>query len=152
MSSADIATAPESQTTPALSSIGSEGFHEFIRYGVASLVALTADIGSLWLLTDIFGFSYLLSGALAFTIGLIAIYFLSVYWVFEKRAVGSRTAEFAIFALIGLVGLGFNEAILYVLTSLFGVYYLVSKIASVLVVFSWNFAARKWVLFRTTNA
>lgn len=146
----DIATSPESAVAPGVSTIGSEGVHEFIRYGFASTLALIVDGVLLWLLTESLGFSYLLSGALAFTAGLIVVYFLSVFWVFQKRIVKSTTAEFAIFALIGLVGLGFTEAILYVLTSLFGIYYLVSKIASVIVVFTWNFAARKWILFRTT--
>ena len=144
----DIVTAPESESAPTVSTIGSEGLHEFIRYGFASAAALGVDTGLLWFLTEFAGFSYLLSGAISFTAGLIVIYFLSVFWVFADRVVQSRAAEFAIFALIGLVGLGFNEAILYVFTSFFGVYYLFSKVASVIVVFTWNFAARKWVLFR----
>jgi len=148
----DIATSPESSVAPGVSTIGSEDFHEFIRYGFASAIALFFDAGLLLLLTEYFGLSYLLSGALAFTAGLIVVYFLSVFWVFQKRIVKSTTAEFAIFALIGLVGLGFTEAVLYVLTSLFGIYYLVSKIASVIVVFTWNFAARKWILFRTETS
>lgn len=149
---ADIVTSPETETAPGVSTIGSEGLHEFIRYGFASAAALVLDTGLLWFLTDIAGLSYLLSGALSFTAGLILVYYASVYWVFAKRVVASRTAEFAIFALIGLVGLGFNEAILYLFTGIFGFYYLVSKIASVIVVFSWNFAARKWVLFRSHHA
>lgn len=145
----DIAIAPESASAPGVATMGSEALHEFIRYGVASVIALLTDVGLLWLLTDVFDFSYLLSGAIAFTAGLVVIYFLSIYWVFAERVVQSRAAEFAIFALIGLVGLGFNEAILYLFTSIFGFYYLISKIASVVVVFTWNFAARKYVLFRS---
>jgi len=145
----DIVTAPESAVTPGISSIGSKGLHEFIRYVVASALALLVDAGLLWLLTDFGRVSYLLSGAVSFTAGLTIVYLLSVYWVFEKRAVRSRGAEFLIFAVIGLVGLGLNEVILYVLTSMFGVFYLFSKAASVVVVFSWNFAVRKWILFRS---
>ncbi len=149
MSEPDIVTAPESAITPGVSTIGSEGLHEFIRYVVASAIALLVDAGLLWLLTDIAQISYLLSGAVSFTAGLTIVYLLSVYWVFEARTVRSRGAEFLIFAVIGLVGLGLNEVILYILTSMFGVFYLFSKAASVVVVFSWNFAARKWILFRS---
>lgn len=148
MSDTDIVTTPEAETTPALSTMGSEGLHEFIRYVVASAIALLVDAGLLWLLTDFGQISYLLSGAIAFTAGLTVVYLFSVYWVFEARAVESRSAEFLIFAMIGLVGLGLNEVVLYVLTGTFGLFYLVSKAASVVVVFSWNFAARKWLLFR----
>jgi putative flippase GtrA len=145
----DIATSPEAATAPGVSTLGSEGVHEFIRYFAASLAALAVDVGLLWFLTSVATLPYLLSGAIAFTIGLSVVYVLSVFWVFEARTVRNPVAEFAIFALIGLIGLGFNEAILYLFTAVFGVYYLISKIASVVVVFSWNFAARKWLLFRS---
>lgn len=148
----DLVSAPESQTAPAISTIGSEGVHEFIRYGFASATALSVDAGLIWFMTDFAGIPYLLSGGISFVVGLLVVYFLSVYWVFAKRAVQSRAAEFLIFTIIGLIGLGFNEAILYLGTSIFGFYYLISKIASVIVVFTWNFAARKWLLFRPHHA
>lgn len=148
MQDADIATSPEAAPTSTLSTLGAEGVHEFIRYFVASLIALGIDIGSLWLLTSVFAVPYLLSGALAFVLGLITVYFLSVRWVFSKRMVRNPHLEFALFALIGIIGLALNEAILWVLTGYFGFFYLLSKVASVIVVFSWNFAARKWLLFR----
>lgn len=144
----DIATSPEAETAPALATIGSTGLHEFIRYALASAVALAVDAGTLVLLTSFFGVSYLLSGAIAFVLGLATIYVLSVTWVFDHRALRSPLAEFAAFALIGLVGLALNEAILWLFTSLFGFFYLISKAMSVVVVFSWNFFARKYLLFR----
>lgn len=151
MADPDIVTTPEAETSTAVSTIGSESLHEFIRYFVASAVALAIDIGALWLLTSVFHVPYLVSGALAFTVGLITVYILSVVWVFSARSLRNPAAEFTVFALIGIVGLGLNEMILYALTSLLGWYYLLSKIASVVVVFSWNFAARKWLLFRSSS-
>lgn len=147
----DLATTPETETTPSISTIGSEGLHEFIRYFLASAIALLLDAGLLWSLTEFAGISYLVSGAIGFTAGLVAIYALSVYWVFTARAMRSPLAEFAIFAFIGLVGLCLNELILWLFTSLWSFYFLVSKIASVIVVFSWNFGARKWLLFRSRS-
>lgn len=148
MSEPDIVTSPESETAPFVSTIGSEGLHEFIRYFVASAIALLVDIGSLWLLTSVAAVPYLLSGAIAFVLGLVTIYVLSVRWVFRKRLVVNPHLEFALFALVGIIGLALNEAVLSVLTGYFGVFYLLSKAASVVLVFSWNFAARKWLLFR----
>ncbi len=98
-------------------------------------------------MTSVFGVPYLISGGVAFTLGLIVIYILSVRWVFEVRHVRSIWAEFTVFVVIGIIGLGLNEGVLWVLTGYFGLFYLVSKIASVLVVFTWNFFARKFLLF-----
>jgi len=148
MSGTDIATTPESESAPLLRAIGSPGLHEFIRYTLASVAALCVDISILWLLTSIIGISYLLAGAIAFLLGLTLIYVLSISWVFEHRTVTKPWAEFSAFALIGLIGLGINELVLWLFTGVFGFYYLLSKLASVVFVFSWNFGARKWILFR----
>jgi len=148
MSESDIATSPESESGSTVGVIGSRSTREFIRYVVASLIALVFDAGTLVLMTSFFGVSYLISGAIAFLLGLLVIYLLSVRWVFERRGTRSAIFEFVVFALIGVVGLGINEVILWILTGYLGFFYLISKIASVAVVFVWNFFARKHVLFR----
>ncbi len=58
-----------------------------------------------------------------------------------------QLAEFAGFAAIGVAGLGLNEAILWMTTEAAGFHYLISKIIATAVVFLWNFAARKYLLF-----
>jgi len=147
MAETDIVITPEAEPTASLSLLGSEGTREFIRYTVASAIALSADFAALAMLTNVFDVSYLFSGAIAFILGLCIIYLLSVRWVFAHRHLRNATLEFAIFAGIGLIGLGLNELILWLLTGFFGVYVLISKITSVIFVFSWNFAARKFSLF-----
>ncbi|MCR4325557.1 MAG: GtrA family protein [Patescibacteria group bacterium] len=148
MEEADIVTSPEREMAPSIEALGSSTAHEFLRYFVASAVALVVDAGSLALMISVFGVPYLISGAIAFCLGVATIYLLSIRWVFEKRAFKSAQAEFALFLIIGIVGLGINELILWVLTGQFGFFYLFSKGASVFVVFLWNFFARKTLLFR----
>lgn len=145
----DIVTSPEGEVGTALTLAGAKGMREFVRYFAASLIALVVDTGSLFVLTSVVGISYLYSGALAFMLGLVIVYVLSIAWVFEERTTKSAWVEFTVFAIIGIVGLGINELILWTLTGIFGLYYLVSKVASVAVVFTWNFFARKYALFGT---
>lgn len=144
---ADIAVSPESQSGASVGALGSRGAREFIRYLAASLLALAADAGVLALLTSGIGLSYLLAAPVGFCLGVTVIYLLSIAWVFERRDMKSRTAEFGVFLLVGVVGLGINELVLWALTGYFGLFYLVSKAASVCVVFSWNYLARKALLF-----
>jgi putative flippase GtrA len=122
--------------------------HEFIRYGVASLVALVVDVGLLAALVSWAHVYYLLAALLSFVAGIIVTYVLSIAWVFKHRSfTGSRSKELMVFVAIGVVGLLFNELILWICTSFFGIHYLVSKGFSVIVVFLWNFTARKVTLF-----
>jgi len=121
---------------------------QLARYTVVGGAAYVVDFGSLWALTDLAGVHYLVSAAIAFCLGLAVNYTLSVAWVFSARTLGSRWAELGVFAFIGVVGIGFNELCMALLTGLLGVHYLLSKIVSTFFVFAWNFTARKLVLFR----
>ncbi len=79
---------------------------QMFRYMFVGGAAFIVDFVSLFILTDFFGIYYLISAAIAFILGLIANYLLSVSWVFNKRTLENRTFEFGIFAIIGIVGLG----------------------------------------------
>lgn len=120
---------------------------QLFRYTFVGGTAYVVDFGLLYVLTEHAGIQYLVSAALSFIAGLATNYAMSVWWVFKSRSMENRMAEFSVFAVIGLVGLGFNELFLWVFTSLVGWYYLISKLVSTPLVFLWNFFARKIVLF-----
>lgn len=120
---------------------------EFHRYLLASGVAFGVDFGALYLLTSYAGLHYLQAAAAGFTLGLITVYLLSVTWVFKTRKFSDTRLEFIVFSLVGFGGLLLNELSMYVLTGILGLYYLGAKVLSVFVVFSWNFAVRKLMLF-----
>jgi putative flippase GtrA len=120
---------------------------QLIRYGFVGGCAYAVDFGALYLLTDHLYIHYLISAAIGFVLGLVTNYILSVVWVFHTRSVIDRKKEFLIFAVIGAVGLGFNEIFIWFFTETAGLHYLVSKLISTVFVFFWNFYARKKVLF-----
>ncbi len=121
---------------------------QFFRYGFAGGVAFCVDFSLLYVLTDIFHIYYLISAAFSFIPGILVNYLLSVHWVFNKRAVKNRKAEFLFFTMIGLVGLGWNELFMWLFTDVAGFYYLVSKLFSTALGYLWNFSAKKFFLFR----
>lgn len=121
---------------------------QLFRYLFVGGTAFVVDFGSLWALTEFAGLHYLVAAALAFLLGLITNYSLSIRWVFSSRTLGNRWLEFTVFGLIGVVGLGLNELIIWQGTETLGFHYLVSKVAATVVVLFWNFFARKYALFR----
>jgi putative flippase GtrA len=121
---------------------------QMFRYLFVGAAAFIVDFLSLFILTEFFGIYYLISAAIAFILGLIANYFLSISWVFNKRTLKNRHFEFGVFAVIGIIGLGFNEVFIWFFTQDLQIYYLVSKIFAAIIILFWNFFARKFILFR----
>ncbi|MGQ9503873.1 MAG: GtrA family protein [Thermogutta sp.] len=120
---------------------------QFLRYLVVGGVAFLVDFGVLVLLTEVLRLYYLASAAIAFWCGLVTNYVLSITWVFSTRALASKRTEFTIFLIIGVVGLGWNELLLYLGTDVLGVDYRLSKLITVAIVLFWNFGMRKLILF-----
>lgn len=113
-----------------------------------SAVALFVDVVMLLVLVEAFGAPHLLSASLAFGLGLLVNYSLSVAWVFRTRRVRSKRREFIIFSAVGLIGMLLNAAIIYAFTRTFASFdYRVAKAVAVAAIFSWNFGARKAMLF-----
>ena len=123
-------------------------FGELVRSIATSMISFSVDIGILALLTEVFLVFYLVSAAISFGIGVTVSYALSVLWVFGRRRIPSKAAEYALFVLIGVIGLGLNEALLWLFTERLSIYYLLSKLIAAVLIFAWNFGARKYLLFR----
>ncbi len=119
-----------------------------VRSIFASNISFVLDFGMLVLLTEVIHLHYLISNAVAFMMGTSALFLLSIYWVFSRRRVSSKHLEYWIFILIGAAGVGFNEVLIWYFTEHLHRYYLFSKIYAGCIVFIWNFATRKYILFR----
>jgi len=122
-------------------------FIQFFRYGIVGGLAFLVDYGLLYLLSDKCGLHYLLSASIAFIAGLVVNYLLSIFWVFSESKYQDKRKEFAIFAFIGVIGLGLTEGLMWLFTDLTGLHYLLSKLITAALVLLWNFFARKAVLF-----
>ena len=118
---------------------------QFFRYLFVGGTAAVVDVGSLYFLTSRFGLYYLVSAAIAFLLGIVTNYVLSIVWVF--RSSGKMKKEILLFVLIGVSGLILNETIMYGLVSVLALFYLAAKLISTAVIMVWNFGLRKKFVF-----
>jgi putative flippase GtrA len=122
-------------------------FVQLFRYTFVGGVAFVVDFALLFILTDYVKWYYQWSAAVSFVAGLTVNYLLSIRWVFHATNTRrSHLVDFLLFAMVGLIGLLLNALIIYVCTELLGVYYLLSKIVSTIIVFLWNFLGRRYLL------
>ena len=123
---------------------------QVFRYLVSGGTAFLIDAGILALLTESFGRERLLLWtAIAFAAGLLTTYLFSIFWVFNNRSLKSRTAEVLIFILIGVFGLGLTELLMWLFAQKAGLHYMIAKIFTTVLIFAWNFLAKKTILFRS---
>jgi len=118
-----------------------------LRYGIAGAAAFTIDASTLYVLTEFAGLEYLVSASFGFMLGMLVSYLLDSNWVFNTHSLQNRKVEILLFVLMGMVGLGINELVIWLFTDLAGVYYMLSKVFASVAVYLWNFFSRRYLLF-----
>ena len=118
---------------------------QFVRYFFVGGFAFIIDFGLLYILTEYAGLHYLLSATLSFIAGLVVNCCIRV---FNNSKFRYRIVVFLFFAAIGVVGLGFNDLLIWLFTDCIGTHYMFSKIVAAAMVYLWNFFARKYLVFK----
>ena len=134
-----------------METLARKGIAQLLKSVLVSLIAFAIDFATLVALTEAAGLHYLLSAALSFLVGATVSWALSVIWVFPVRRFSSKAVEYLLFIAVGVVGLGLNEALLWVFTEPLGIFYMASKVIAAALIFFWNFGARKLVLFTASG-
>lgn len=133
---------------------------QFLRSLVVGGIATGVDVGIAMLLVYGFSVNEQLAAAIGFIFGLAANYLLSAVWIFKKSQVTTRLGEFLIFAVIGAVGLGIKVGLITLFENWMDKPFydrwafaklneLIRNITATVIVFIYNFAARKLILYRS---
>lgn len=115
---------------------------QMIRYAFVAGIGLVADFGTVIFTKQVLGLHYLAATCFGFLIGLLFTYILSNMVVFGTPK-GNHGRLFFIFAMIGIIGLLILSLLMWILTGRLGLNYIISKVLATIVVFVWNFFARK---------
>jgi putative flippase GtrA len=126
---------------------GLPGYRAFLRSVAVSAVSFALDFFLCMLLVEKGRLGYLPATALSFVAGTVLNYFLSSLLVFGKGHIDSRGLEFLAFLGIAGIGLLLNALDMYIFTSLAGIHYLISRVISGSLVFFFNYACRKFLVF-----
>jgi putative flippase GtrA len=118
-------------------------YTQFIRYGFVATASYAVNLVGLVALKQYGHVNYLLAATISFIAGLLVNYALSKFWVFNGSKLHNQTHEFLFFSLIGLVGLGLNDLIFWILTSGLGLFYIFSNVIATFIVDFWNLVPGK---------
>jgi len=115
-------------------------------YFMGSCLALALDTAVL-LLGLRAGLPLSSAAALGFLSGMGVSYVVSVRYAFSDRTLRDGRLEFGSFMLIGLVGLGLTQLLLTLLATRLQLPVLAAKAVTAVLVFCFNYALRKHLLF-----
>jgi len=119
----------------------------FVKFCLVGASGVIVNMGLLWLLTEFAGLFYLFSSAISIETSIISNFTLNDFFTFpDRRTRGLRDflKRLVKFNLVSLAGLGLNMAVLWLLTSVLGVYYLLSNLCGIAVAILWNYLVNFW--------
>ena len=87
---------------------------QIMKFGVVGVLCFLIDYGLMILLTERFGVAYLISSGISFSVSVIVNYILSLTFVFDTGKDKNKIAEFVIFVVLSVIGLGINQVLMWV--------------------------------------
>lgn len=97
---------------------GAVGFLCFFIDYLVGLVVLHVMLGVGVFGENSFSMGSQIGSALGFTVSVIVNYILSFKFVFERKEDMNRKAEFVIFIILSVIGLGLNQVVMWICTVL----------------------------------
>lgn len=114
---------------------------------IVSAAAAALDVGVLALLVESAHLPAVAAATISYLLGGVLQYVLCTIWVFSISP-GNALVSFITFSLLSLVGLAITDGAIWALHTRLGWHYLLGKIVALFLAFCWNFASRKYLIFR----
>src|SRR5258708_13616745 len=100
---------------------------QLVRFFVAGSTGAFVLLGGLYVLHGIFGLWVIASSAIAFCFATTISFILQKFWTFSDRGTHKMKLQYALFMTLAVINLGINLGIMYILTAVFGLWYLLPQ-------------------------
>ncbi len=113
-----------------------------LRFAIVGGASFVVDYALLYACTEWLGIHYLYSAAISFTVSVIVNYWLCVIFVFTGA--GKQTGrQAALFIGSSIVGLGINQACMWLFVEKCDLHYMLAKIGATFIVMFWNYVMKR---------
>ena len=123
-------------------------FFQLFRYVIAGGGLFLIDVVLFYVFAVFFNINYLVVNSTLFVFGSVLNYILSYKWVFLDSNIDSHSRNIKVLMLVLLFSLLLSNLQLYFYIEILTLEKLDSKLLSAVMVFIWNFLARKYFVFR----
>ncbi len=118
---------------------------QFGRYLVTGFSSFGLEYLLLYVLTEYAGLWYIASNSIAFLVSFWFNFLLNRYWSFQSRY--SFPKQLLSYGVLFVINLCISNMLLYIITDVFGVVYLISKVIVIAVITPWNFIIYKKIIY-----
>lgn len=128
-------------------------YETFLRYAIVGVLGTAVDLGTLYVLTEWSdidpktSFLFPVFVAIAFLAAVINNYILNRVWTFKSQD-DNVSAQFFRFLVVSTGGFFLTQILMWLLVSIFGVWYLLAKAVTSMAILIWNFGLNKMWTFR----
>ena len=123
-------------------------FFQLFRYVIAGGGLFLIDVVLFYVFAVFLNINYLAVNSTLFLFGSVLNYILSYKWVFLNSNIDSHSRNIKVLMLVLLFSLLLSNLQLYFYIEILTLEKLDSKLLSAVMVFIWNFLARKYFVFR----
>jgi putative flippase GtrA len=140
-----MATSDLSGQATRLASHPRGAIRQLLDFGGVGAIGTVIKLLLMYVLTDWLGLHYMVSYALSFAVVVTHNYLLNSVWTFRYRLSAPGLGRYL---LVSCVSAGARAVIVFLLTDVVGIWYMMSTIMAILIGFLLNFAiSRRWVWF-----
>ncbi len=124
---------------------------KFVKFMLIGILGSIIDYSIMIALKEVLLIPVLIASGIAFTLTLIYTYYMDMKFVFtDLKEEITKKRIVMIFVITSILGLLFNQLIMYVLVKKIFLNYLISKLISVSIVGIWNFISKKFLIEKRT--
>jgi putative flippase GtrA len=137
-----------------LAQANTKEFVRFVKFGAVGTVGAVIDVGLLNLMVLVFNWSLLAANTLSFSCAVLSNFIWNRLWTFPESRDRSFHSQLTQFAVVSVVGLAINNAVLLLARSVLRHYipapfdYNLAKAIAIGVVLFWNFGANRIWTYR----
>lgn len=121
---------------------------QFFTYCFFAGISAIVDLSIVFILTDLLGIYYVISILISYPVALTTNFVLNKHLNFKNKS-RKYFSQISIFIIVNLLSLALSLLITYILTEFLLIWYLLSRVISLLITAFFSFAMHRLYTFRT---
>ena len=121
---------------------------EFIKFAIIGILNTIIHLAILYSLTEYFHVYYLISSTIGFIFAVTNSFIFNTLWTFKKNIKERIYSRYTKFFIISTIAAIISVSLLYLITELFGIWYVLSQLIATTITLTINFMGNKFWTYR----